>query len=220
MMPIGPLMKEHRLIERMLNIVDQRLELMKKENKADIPFIDVTVDFIKNYADKRHHGKEEDILFGKLDKKELSAEHRTIMDELIKEHVVGRNTVKRVVDAKERYAGGDKDALKDIVENVQILIEFYPKHIEKEDKHFFIPCMDYFTEKEKDDMLKEGEEFDIKLNQKDHESVVEQFETNPNKENRPQEKQDFSKMPNCQSSVTAEHDRLKDDDEPCDDGVH
>jgi hemerythrin-like domain-containing protein len=46
---------------------------------------------------------------------------------------------------------------------MKALVEFYPKHIEKEDMHFFIPCMEYFSEQEKDSMLKEGWEFDKKL---------------------------------------------------------
>ena len=91
-------------------------------------------------------------------------------------HVLGRNNVKKLVIAKEGYAQGNKNALKDITENMGTLIKFYPKHIEKEDKHFFIPCMDYFTQQERDIMLKEGEEFDKKLAQVDYEKIVEQLE--------------------------------------------
>ena len=40
------------------------------------------------------------------------------------------------------------------------LVEFYPEHIAKEDKNFFIA---YFTSKEMDDMLNEFWEFDKKL---------------------------------------------------------
>jgi len=32
--------------------------------------------------------------------------------------------------------------------------DFYPKHIEKEDRHFFIPIMNYFTSEEKDALYK------------------------------------------------------------------
>jgi len=176
MMPIDPLMKEHRLIERMIRMMSKKVNAMEQKNEADIKFIDTAVDFIKNYADKRHHGKEENILFRDLDKKQLSAEHKRVMDELIKEHVMGRNNVKKLVMAKESYAKGDKKALKNMIENMEILIKFYPKHIEKEDKHFFIPCMDYFTEQERDSMLKEGEEFDRKLNQIDYEKITKQLE--------------------------------------------
>jgi hemerythrin-like domain-containing protein len=176
MMPIGPLMKEHRLIERMLRIVDKKLNIMEQQNEADLNFIDIAVDFIKNYADKRHHGKEENIIFRDLSKKQLSAEHKRTMEELIREHVMGRSNVKKVIDAKESYFQGNKDSLKDIIYNIGILIRFYPKHIEKEDKHFFISCMDYFSEQERDSMLKEGEEFDKRLGQTDYEEIVKQLE--------------------------------------------
>ncbi len=41
----------------------------------------------------------------------------------------------------------------DIKNLMNELTEFYPKHIEKEDKHFFIPVMKYFTKIEQDKML-------------------------------------------------------------------
>lgn len=176
MMPVGPLMKEHRLIERMIRIMNVELDRITKDSKADPSFIDTAVDFIRTYADRCHHGKEEDILFRALAKKSISAEHKRIMDELIKEHVMGRNNVKKLVEAKEKYTQGNKDALKDIVSNMEILIKFYPKHIEKEDKHFFIPCMDYFTEQERDAMLNEMWEFDRNMIHKKYAEVVEVYE--------------------------------------------
>ena len=175
-MPVGPLMKEHRLIERMIRIMNANVENIKKENKVNPLFIDTAVDFIRTYADRCHHGKEEDILFRDLAKKNISAEHKRIMDELIKEHVMGRNNVKKLVEAKQKYIQGNKDALKDIISNMEILIKFYPKHIEKEDKHFFIPCMDYFTEQERDAMLNEMWEFDRDMIHEKYTKVVENHE--------------------------------------------
>lgn len=176
MTPVEPLMKEHRLIERMIRIANAKLENIKKEDKVGPSFIDTAVDFIRTYADRCHHGKEEDILFRDLAKKSIPAEHKRIMDELIKEHVMGRNNVKKIVEAKEKYIQGNKDALKDIISNMEILIKFYPKHIEKEDKHFFIPCMDYFTEQERDAMLNEMWEFDRNIIHEKYTNIVEEYE--------------------------------------------
>jgi len=171
-MPVGPLMKEHRLIERMIRIMNAELEKVKKDSKADPSFIDTAIDFIRTYADRCHHGKEEDILFRDLAKKNISAEHKRIMDELIKEHVMGRNNVKKLAEAKEKYILGNKGVLKDIISNMEILVKFYPRHIEKEDKHFFIPCMDYFTQEEKDAMLNEIWEFDRNMIHEKYTKVV------------------------------------------------
>ena len=107
--------------------------------------MDIAVDFIRVYADRTHHGKEEDILFRELKNKPLSAEDRRVMNELIEEHVFGRQTTKALVEANTRYRNGDETALADIADKLQTLIEFYPKHIEKEDKVFFPSSRTYFT---------------------------------------------------------------------------
>ena len=86
MKPIGPLMREHRLIERMLSVFEGETRKMTEKGKVDPLFIDTAVDFIRTYADRTHHGKEEDILFRDLMKKRLSPEHTRIMEELVAEH--------------------------------------------------------------------------------------------------------------------------------------
>jgi len=73
---------------------------------------------------------------------------------------MGRGNVKKLVEARDYYMQGVKTAVNGILENMEILVKFYPKHIEKEDKHFFIPTMDYLSRQEKEAMLKEFNEFD------------------------------------------------------------
>jgi hemerythrin-like domain-containing protein len=176
LLPIGPLMIEHRLIERMINILKAELEKIEKLKEVNPFFIDLSVDFIRTYADQTHHGKEEDILFRELKKKKLNSEHLKIMNELIEEHKFGRKTTKELVKAKDRYINGEAEALKVIIERIKTLTNFYPKHIEKEDKHFFIPVMDYFTEKEKENMLIEGQIFDRKMIHRKYNHLVNTFE--------------------------------------------
>jgi len=164
-------MIEHRLIERMIKLMDRELQKIKKEDKADAGFIDTVIDFIRIYADRCHHGKEEAILFRSLSEKKISAGHNKIMNELIEEHVAGRKTVKKLEE--DAYLKGQDGAVNSIIINMEILVDFYPKHIEKEDKHFFIPSMDYFTDSEKDNMLKEMYEFDRNMIHERYRKVVE-----------------------------------------------
>jgi hemerythrin-like domain-containing protein len=56
-------MIEHRLIERMIVQIKRVLSQIEKEEKIDPVFIDITVDFIRTYADRTHHGKEDKIFF-------------------------------------------------------------------------------------------------------------------------------------------------------------
>jgi hemerythrin-like domain-containing protein len=172
MLPIGPLMIEHRLIERMISIIRKELGRMKTANQAEPVFIDTIVDFIRTYADHCHHGKEENILFRELKKKDLSAEHKSIVVELTEEHLWGRKTTGRLAEANKRYSKGDIEALPILIECMSLLVDFYPKHIEKEDKHFFLPVMSYFNQEEKESMLKEGFLFDQTLIHEKYEEVV------------------------------------------------
>ena len=173
----GPLMIEHRLIERMISVIQGVLDKIQSKHRVDPVFVDIAVDFIRMYADRTHHGKEEDILFRELNNKPLAAEDRRVMKELIEEHVFGRQTTKALVDANSRYRNGDETALTEIADKLQTLIEFYPKHIEKEDKVFFPSSRKYFTEEEDQAMLAEFWEFDRKMIHEKYKSVVEGLET-------------------------------------------
>ena len=176
MMPIAPLMIEHRLIERMIRLMDKEADRIRQGGRPDVDLINMVIDFIRTYADKLHHGKEEDILFKSLAKKSLSAEHKKIMDELIEEHALGRGNVRKLIEANSKHAQGEKKAAKEILENMESLIKFYPKHIEKEDKHFFIPVMNYLDEEEKEKMLGEFYEFDKRFIHAKYKGIVEELE--------------------------------------------
>jgi hemerythrin-like domain-containing protein len=171
----GPLMIEHRLIERMLSVIKDAMAQIETTQKVDPVFVDTAVDFIRFYADRTHHGKEEDILFRELDKRSLSADDRRIMNELVEEHVVGRQATKALVDANNRYRNGDVKALFNISENLRKLVEFYPKHIEKEDKVFFPAARAYVTDSEDQAMLAEFWEFDRKMIHEKFESLVQEL---------------------------------------------
>src|SRR4030042_1391269 len=141
MMPIAPLMIEHRLIERMIDVMKEQLVFIEKEKNVDPEWIETAVDFIRTYADRCHHGKEEDILFRDLGGKKLTDEHKRTMEELVEEHRLGRKITGRLVEANAKYVQGSQEALSVIMDCIKSLVEFYPKHIEKEDKHLFIPGM-------------------------------------------------------------------------------
>jgi hemerythrin-like domain-containing protein len=172
----GLLMIEHRLIERMIHQIQKVLKHIDATNEVDPLFIDIAIDFIRTYADRTHHGKEEDILFRDLTKKELSNDDIRVMNELIEEHIFGRVTTKKLIEANSRYRSGDKMALIDITDHLQTLVDFYPKHIEKEDKIFFPATRAYFSELDDQAMLDEFWEFDKKMIHEKYKSVVETLE--------------------------------------------
>ncbi len=172
MKPIGPLMWEHRLIEKMVALMKEEESRETATNEADIGLIETAVDFMRTYADRTHHGKEEDILFKALESRSMSDKHRRIMDELIEEHVRGRKLVKELESAKNAYRNGGSGNLPGITACLGKLAEFYPRHILKEDKHFFFPVMAYFTAEEQAAMLAEFYQFDSKMLHDKYEALV------------------------------------------------
>jgi hemerythrin-like domain-containing protein len=175
-MPIGPLMIEHRLIERMIALLEIAAGRVAESRTVDPVLLDSAVDFIRTYADRTHHGKEEDILFRDLAQKDLSTEDQRVMQDLVNEHVYARQLVRELVEAKERYLKGDASAIDAIVERLQALVGLYPAHIEKEDKLFFPSSMRYLSRSEQDAMIEEMREFDGRMIHEKYRSVVEQFE--------------------------------------------
>ena len=163
MLPIAPLMIEHRLIDRMIAVIWREITRIEGGGEVDPGFIDSAVDFIRTYADRCHHGKEEDILFRDLGKKELSTFDRLTVEELMEDHRKGRENTALLVAAKEKYIKGDRSQADAILNELKFFVDFYPKHIEKEDKHFFMPCMSYFTDEERDAMMREEAAFDEHL---------------------------------------------------------
>jgi hemerythrin-like domain-containing protein len=169
-------MIEHRLIERMIRVIGAELQRIEKKGEVNPQFVDAAVDFIRTYTDDCHHGKEEKILFRDLELKPLTPELKRILDELIEEHRRGREVVGRLVKAKEQYLLGESGAVSVITEAMRWLVDFYPRHIEKEDRHFFMPCMAYFTSEEKEAMLNEEMDFDRNFVHARYKTVVESAE--------------------------------------------
>jgi hemerythrin-like domain-containing protein len=160
---IGGLMHEHQLILRVVADMGHELERLEAGGEVDPGYIETTVDFIRTYADRCHHGKEEDILFRDLATKELSAEDAEAMRVLIEDHVWARGQVRELVEATEHAVAGDASASAVVRDRLRALAEFYPDHIEREDHGFFRAVPGYFTRDELDAMAAECADFERSL---------------------------------------------------------
>lgn len=63
MRPTEVLKEEHKVIKLMLKILDRVSKKLNSGEKVDPIHLDKINDFIRTFADKCHHGKEEDRLF-------------------------------------------------------------------------------------------------------------------------------------------------------------
>lgn len=158
--PVGSLMTEHRMIERMLAIMDDERKQIERGANIDCERVEVIVEFLATYADRNHHGKEEDILFKRVAEKNPSPEDDEVMQRLIQGHRDAREQVRKIRDANRVARRGDMPAIESIGQGLQSLIDFYPGHIEEEDHRFFKAAMGYFTREERAQIEEEFEDFD------------------------------------------------------------
>lgn len=176
MQPIDPLISEHRLIERSIVVLVRQRDRIAAEKALDIELLDATVDFIRTYADRAHHGKEEQILFRDLLKKPLSEPQLKMCDQLIREHQYVRNRVTQLVAARELFLKGSREALVKISAILSELIIFYPEHAHREEHNFFPEVMAYFTDAEKAAMVAEMTNYDAKIIHEKYLRIIEAVE--------------------------------------------
>jgi hemerythrin-like domain-containing protein len=174
-MPIGPLMTEHRAIERMIRLLQKELESINSGASPDHFFLMDAVDFLENFADRCHHGKEESILFRALAKKPLTPELAGLMAELMAEHTAARENVRRLKAAVRSGIAG-VPRIEELISSAAALTDSYPKHIQKEDKRFFLPCMSYLDEEEQKAMLEEMEEVETRMLHDIYRDMLRQYE--------------------------------------------
>ena len=65
--------KEHENILKLVEILKKEIKKISDGETPDKKFLEKSIDFIRNYADKIHHAKEEDILFREFNKKSSEA---------------------------------------------------------------------------------------------------------------------------------------------------
>lgn len=120
--PVKKLVDEHVLIKRLLALIPSIVEFTEGSLKVDKDLILGCVDFIRSYADKYHHMKEEDILFKYVDEK------AEIIQIMYKDHDIGRGYVRQAVE------GAEKNNKTQVKENLLAYRELLTQHIKKEDE--------------------------------------------------------------------------------------
>ncbi len=120
--PIKRLVDEHALIKKWLELIPAVLEKIDIESKTGRQFVLDGLDFIRSYADKFHHAKEEDILFGYTDK------NLDIIKTILADHEAARGHVKAMLEALDK---GDDKA---VFEHLNAYKELLTEHIKKEDE--------------------------------------------------------------------------------------
>ncbi len=126
------MMDEHQLILRMITLVEKNTELLEAGQFRNWQFYLDAVDFIRNYADRFHHAKEEDVLFIELVLNGMP-EKQSPIEAMLMEHDEGRAHVKAMEEAAQKALEGKTGQIPVIIEHARAYAGLLRGHIDKED---------------------------------------------------------------------------------------
>jgi hemerythrin-like domain-containing protein len=127
---------EHDRIKMMLRVLDKYCERLENGEDANLDDGAAMIDFLRVYADKFHHEKEERLIFPLLEKLGVPRAGGPI-GIMLEEHDQGRAHVRGMAEALEGLRAGDGEAGRSFVEDARNYIQLLTEHIEMEDEAIF-----------------------------------------------------------------------------------
>lgn len=134
--PIQMLKEEHRSIERILHVLAGFCRQAENGQAVSGAALDQVLEFISVFADKGHHGKEEQHLFPLLEQRGMPREGGPIAV-MLAEHDEGRRLIHRIRSAVKSGEPGGTFMGEELVEPARRYIDLLQAHIEKEEKVLF-----------------------------------------------------------------------------------
>lgn len=123
---------EHTNIRRMLKVVRNVCYRVMTNGEYDLEDFPRIIDFIRIYADKHHHGKEEHVLFETMNRSLENVAKSGAITGMYIEHDLGRLYISSLEKALERFKEGEDEARLDIIGNAIGYTDLLDRHIEKE----------------------------------------------------------------------------------------
>lgn len=152
------LRKEHELILVALDVLEKIAEQINKNETLETKELQDIVDFVIEFADKCHHGKEEGLYFPTLEKVGIPRENGPV-GMMLYEHELGRNYIRRM---KESGSDGNEN-FEEFAQAAEGYTELMKNHIYKENNILFMMGDNHIPEATQKELL---EKFD------EHESSV------------------------------------------------
>ncbi len=154
------LKEEHEGIKIILSVMEKISGELGKGKELNADHFAKIIEFLKGFADKCHHGKEEDILFPAMINQGVPKKGGPIAVMLM-EHQMGRGYIKSMSDAFDDYKSGNKNAIKEIISNMMSYVNLLRSHIEKENNILFMMADRVISETEQSALFDAFEKLEI-----------------------------------------------------------
>jgi hemerythrin-like domain-containing protein len=146
MNPIEILKQEHRVIEQVLRALEGICLSLDHDEQVPPEVLAQCLNFLREFADRSHHGKEETHLFPALEQRGVPRQGGPI-GVMLYEHTQGRQLIAQLATAVQAYKSGEPRAGGQIIEAARDYISLLTLHIHKEDNILFPIAEDILDEK-------------------------------------------------------------------------
>ena len=147
---------EHQAIRIMLAVLENVADRLDRGEKVDVADLESMLEFIRVFADRCHHTKEEDLLFPALEKVGFPREGGPV-GVMLAEHDIGREYVRGLAAAAQRLAEGDQLACAAAARNARAYAQLLDAHIDKEDNILYLMADMHLDEEEQGRLAREFE---------------------------------------------------------------
>jgi hemerythrin-like domain-containing protein len=133
-MIIEQLSREHRNLEKLLDVLEHELDVFDRGGRPDYEVIRAIISYFEVYPEVYHH-PQEDLVFAKLKIRDLAA--ATKVGDLAEEHNKGAERLRQVAKMVDAVLA-DREMLRQTVDTViRDFIQHERHHILMEDRYFF-----------------------------------------------------------------------------------
>jgi len=132
MTPTETLKHEHQIIGLVLEAARREVQSIEQTRRIRAERLEKIVDFVKSFADRCHHAKEEGHLFARMRERGMPAQSGPIAV-MLREHDEGRRRIAAVVEALPDARKGVPSAVEAVRTNLLAYVELLTAHIAKED---------------------------------------------------------------------------------------
>jgi len=152
MTPTGILKQEHEHILVMLKVINRVCSIFQTGGHIRPEDLLSITDFLRNFADRCHHAKEEKLLFPALERVGVLRESGPI-GIMLHEHEQGRALVMAMDEAAVRYGNGEVTVESAFVGSAGRYVDLISRHITREDSVLFTMADERLDEKESSDIV-------------------------------------------------------------------
>jgi hemerythrin-like domain-containing protein len=151
---------EHEAILKMLGASEEVARRLGRGEQVEPQTLDSLQEFFQLFADRCHHGREEDLLFPLLEKKGFRREGGPIGVMLL-EHERGRSLIRQMAEAAMAYKAGERSTGKQWAEAAAGYAALLRAHIDKENNVLFVMAERALTSAEQTDLAERFEKLEV-----------------------------------------------------------